>query len=107
MPKPSEIPSINNINARVYRQIDRVLSDLEELPIGPRERVAALYVITRIQLAFSTLRKGQSDGAGSRIKHYASAFKANDARKRKASARPTIAGIDDDPDFADDSDDAA
>jgi hypothetical protein len=104
----SNITPLNSIDARIHRQIERVLTDLEHLPIPPRERVQALYTIGRLQIVFQTLAKGAKNArTGSAVAHYSKAF-SHGAGTRAKIARPTIMdapdGLDDD---SDDSDDAA
>ena len=78
------------VNVRLYNQISEVLQYLETHEnITFKERIAALVVIGRIQVMFMGLRKEKiSDAsAGSSVRKYAQAFKAHDARGRKAIAR--------------------
>ena len=84
------------VNERLYRQIAKVLDDLEqrgdELTI--RDRIAALVAVGRIQTIFVSLRKEhQDDGnAGSAVRKYSGAFTAkapNATRSRKKAAGRT------------------
>lgn len=81
------------VNVRLYRQISKVLTDLEspDQHITLKERIAALIAIGRIQVLFVNLRKekiGDPSIAGSKVRKYATSFKAHDARGRKAIAGP-------------------
>lgn len=87
MAKPSNVVPLNTRQKRIDDQIDKVLDDLENLPIPPKERVAALYTIMRIQVAYQALRKAQGDGSGSAVRRYSKAFQANAAGGRKSIAR--------------------
>lgn len=101
MPKPSSnVVPINDRIARIYRQIDRLLDDLESTTAIPfKERIAALYTMARIHIAFNNLRKGQGDGTGSAVRKYASAFQAKNAAGRgKASSRSIARDLDLEPD---------
>jgi hypothetical protein len=102
MPKPSNVVPLNTRQNRIDRQIDKVLDDLEELPIPPKERVAALYTIMRIQVAHAALRKAQGDGAGSTVRRYAKAFQTDATRGRKGVARSVATTLDLESDDDDD-----
>ena len=106
------------LNARLYRQVSRLLDDLESdnfEEITIRERIAALIAIGRIQTVFVALRKENKDGdprtAGSAVRKYARAFKTDGARGgAKDTRRPRRAAAEQlpEPDFIDDDgDDAA
>ena len=80
------------VNVRLYNQISEVLQELETSDrVTLKERIAALVVIGRIQVMFMGLRKEKLDdtSAGSSVRKYAKAFKAHDARGRKAIAGRT------------------
>jgi hypothetical protein len=85
-----------NVNARLYRQIARLLDDLEEEDVKQnldiKERIAALIAVARIQTVFVALRKedrGGTRGSGSAVRKYSKAFAANASRGRKATAGRT------------------
>ena len=110
MPKASNLDA-HSINARLLKQVSRVLDDLEgEAAIGPKERIMALLAIGRLQVLFVAMRKagGDHDNAGRSVRKYASAFKthANASGRRKGAARPAHTP-DDLDDLDDDSDSAA
>ena len=83
------------VNERLYRQIAKVLDDLEqrgdELTI--RDRIAALVAVGRIQTIFVGLRKEhqEDDNAGSAVRKYSGAFAqpkaAHGAGKRAKATR--------------------
>ena len=76
-----------SINVRLYNQISEILHHLEnDGHVTLKERVAALIAIGRIQIMFMGLRKEKMADAttGSSVRKYAKAFKAHDARGRKA-----------------------
>ena len=78
MTKPKPTDPLD-VNARLYRQIARLLDDLESADAEERmtmpQRIAALIAIGRIQKMFVDLRKGEfSVGAGSEVRKYAAAF---------------------------------
>lgn len=82
-----------NINSRLYNQIDILLTQLETGEhITLKERIAAMIAVARIQVAFVGLRKEKVPDdvvAGSTVRKYATAF-ANDARRRaKGTGRGT------------------
>jgi hypothetical protein len=109
------------INARLYRQVSRLLDDLEAPPVKKgrgkdaeevekvtvRERIAALTAIARIQQAFIVLRAEESGNerkSGSAVRKYASAFK--DAGGRRAKGGGSAAAAAPEPvDFGPDDDD--
>jgi hypothetical protein len=104
------------VNERLYRQIAKVLDDLEqrgdELTI--RDRIAALVAVGRIQTIFVSLRKEhqEDDNAGAAVRKYAGAFKAKAAhgvgRRKKATRSAARASEQpDDPIQWDDDDDSA
>ena len=92
--KPKAISSDPlDVNARLYRQIARLLDDLEAADRDERmtmpQRIAALIAVGRVQTIFANLRKNAfNDGsAGSEIRKYSAAFaKAHDASWRTTSA---------------------
>jgi hypothetical protein len=94
---------------RLYKQVSLTLEQLEfSDKVTLKERIAALLAIGRIQVIFMGLRKEKSSdvAAGTAVRKYADAFKANDTRRRKKNAGPADepdAGIDDI--FKDDDDD--
>jgi hypothetical protein len=97
------------INVRLYRQVSELLNQLEQgVGITMRERIAALQAIGRIQIIFLNLRKeklGDNAYAGSAVKKYSEAFKADDAGQRKAVAGPADEPDTIDIDWDDDDDD--
>ena len=107
-----------NVNARLYKQVSKLLDDLDAPPIkkkvgtgkaakvveedavSMRERIAALTAIARIQIGFITLRaEDQSDErtSGSAVRKYATAFKDAGRRgtPRRAAAAAEPLGDDD------------
>ena len=95
-----------SINSRLYNQVDAMLEALEdpEAHITLKERIAALIAIGRIQVIFMGLRKEKLDdnaGAGSAVRKYAGAFKADDPRERKTRPRPGPSPNADDDDLSD------
>ena len=103
----------HNINSRLQNQVSQLLTQLEEGEhITMRERVQALVAIGRVQVMFMGLRKEKADepDRGSAVRKYASAFEANDARRRKGGAGSLAAVRAEDDEIAklaglDDSDD--
>lgn len=90
------------INVRLYNQISEILHHLEtDERVTLKERIAALIAIGRIQIMFMGLRKEKMVDAtsGSSVRKYSQAFKAHDARGRKAlagkRAEPEPSGDDD------------
>ena len=86
-----------NINARLYKQLGRLLDDMEAADRDERmtmpQRIQALIAVGRIQVLFNSIRKGAVDdgSAGSTVRKYAAAFAgSNAARRRTANARPVI-----------------
>jgi hypothetical protein len=90
-----------NINSRLYRQVATLLDQLEDNEhVTLKERFQALMAIARIQYVFVNLRKEKvaDDGtAGSSVRKYASAFKANDPRRGKKAARSTLTAVKSEP----------
>jgi hypothetical protein len=103
-----------NVNERLYRQIARLLDQLEtedaEGGITIPQRINALIAVGRVQIMFANLRKAaanESGDPGSEVRKYSAAFaKTNGARRGKASSGaggfiPADSGGDDDgPDAA-------
>ena len=94
-----------NVNARLYKQISKLLDDLERPPktrtvkgktvkedgISMRERIAALIAIGRIQTIFMGLRRGDSSDdnrTGSAVRRYQTAFK--DAGRGRKAGGPVV-----------------
>lgn len=85
-----------NINARLYKQLGKLLDDMEAADRDERmtmpQRIQALIAVGRIQVLFNTIRKGAIDDghtAGSAVRRYAAAFAGSNAtRRRTANARP-------------------
>lgn len=81
-----------DINGRLYRQIARLLDQLEgqdmldENGVTIPQRINALIAVGRIQIMFANLRKAanvESGATGSAVRKYASAFsRANATRGR-------------------------
>jgi hypothetical protein len=68
-----------DVNARLYRQVARLLDDMEAADRDDRmtmpQRISALIAVGRIQIMFANLRKHLHDGsAGSEVRKYAAAF---------------------------------
>lgn len=83
------------VNSRLYKQIAKVLDDLEHHSdeLTMRDRIAALTAVARIQTVFVGLRKEHKDddNAGSAVRKYAGAFAAKNAsRRRAATARAAV-----------------
>jgi hypothetical protein len=90
----------DNINHRLYKQVSRVLAQLEEDEdkVTLKERVAALMAIGRIQVLFANMRKAQGDvGAGATVRKYEGAFSADASRGGTSRARGPALG-ESDPD---------
>jgi hypothetical protein len=94
---PAKAADPLDVNARLYRQIARLLDEMEAADMDDRmtfpQRISALIAIGRIQKIFVDLRKGDYDGsAGSKIREYASAFASADAvggRANRPRSAPT------------------
>lgn len=76
---PPKVSDPLDVNARLYRQIARLLDEMESADMNDTmtfpQRISALIAIGRIQKIFVDLRKGDYDGsAGSEIRKYAAAF---------------------------------
>ncbi|HEY2530287.1 MAG TPA: hypothetical protein VGJ20_20515 [Xanthobacteraceae bacterium] len=100
------MPSLDplNVNQRLYRQVAKLLDQLEnldksgEVRITLKERIAALVAIGRIQTIFMGLRKENADEptAGSSVRKYAGNFKGTgDTRRRTKGSRPAFRPTDD------------
>lgn len=96
-----------NINARLYKQLDLLLDQLEtrdDADDGPKitlkERIAALIAVGRIQTIFAGLRKKDPDDpdAGSSVRKYAGAFKNEAGRGAKGGRRRPARQPDAEPD---------
>jgi hypothetical protein len=84
------------VNERLYRQIAKLLDQLEagdedaEGGITIPQRINALIAVGRVQIMFANLRKAaanESGDPGSEVRKYSAAFsKANGARRGKASS---------------------
>jgi hypothetical protein len=94
-----------DVNARLYRQIARLLDDLESADrdgmMTMPQRIAALIAVGRVQIMFANLRKNAfNDGSvGSAVRKYSAAFaRPHAARGGKDHAGPGGAGFGDDDD---------
>ena len=98
-----------NVNERLYRQIARLLDQLEagdtEDGITIPQRINALIAVGRVQIMFANLRKAAANESGdpaSEVRKYSQAFaKAGGARRGKANSGaggfiPIDSGGDDD-----------
>lgn len=101
----------NNINGRLYQQLDMLLQQLEQGEhVTLKERTAAMLVVVRIQYIFMQLRKEKVGdvNSGTAVRKYATAFTKDAARGRKKIARAPepepepddLLGFDDDGDDA-------
>jgi hypothetical protein len=103
------------VNERLYRQIARLLDQLEEVDaeggITIPQRINALIAVGRVQIMFANLRKAaanESGDPGSEVRKYSQAFaKTNGARRGKANSGSggfipvdSLGGDDDGPDAA-------
>lgn len=89
-PRNSTLTDPLQINARLYRQVGELLSQLEEKEnITLKERVSALIAVGRLQTIFAGLRKEKVEDhdAGNSVRKYSAAFKAHDVSRRAALAR--------------------
>lgn len=73
-----------DLNGRLYRQLGRLLDDMEAADRDDRmtmpQRIQALIAVGRVQKMFQDLRKGDMNaGAGTTVAKYAAAFKTTDA----------------------------
>jgi hypothetical protein len=85
-----------DINGRLYKQIGKLLDDLESADRDERmtmpQRIQSLIAVGRILTIFATLRKGDYDygNSGSAVRKYAAAFARPDAaRGGKGAPRAT------------------
>ena len=100
-----------NINDRLYKQIGRLLDDLEsddrdDVMTTP-QRISALIAVGRILTIFASLRKGDYDygNSGSAVRKYAAAFARPDAaRGGKGGSRSNPVRLDSGADDADEFD---
>jgi hypothetical protein len=85
-----------DLNGRLYRQLGRLLDDMEAADRDERmtmpQRIQSLIAIARVQVLFSNLRKAEANdpsNAGVEVRRYAAAFnKSADAnRRREADSR--------------------
>jgi hypothetical protein len=81
-----------NVNERLYKQLAKVLDDLEANSddYTTPQRINALIAIARVQGAFMALRKEDLNDrdTGSTVRKYSKTFAANAARGRKTNTRP-------------------
>lgn len=84
-----------DVNVRLYRQVARLLTDLEagdtEDKITIPQRINALLAIGRVQVIFSNLRRASADDPdrqGSSVRKYAQAFKTHATRRGTGGPRP-------------------
>jgi hypothetical protein len=99
-----------NVNARLYKQLGRLLDDMEAADRDDTmtfpQRIAALIAVGRVQKIFVDLRKGDLlDGtAGSAVRKYSEAFaRPHAARGGKANSRSsTVVQFDNGNDDGDD-----
>ena len=100
-----------NINDRLYKQIGRLLDDLEgddrDDKMTTPQRISALIAVGRILTIFASLRKGDYDygNSGSAVRKYAAAFaRPNAARGGKGGSRSNPVRLDSGADDADEFD---
>jgi hypothetical protein len=93
-----------DINGRLYKQIGRLLDDLEsadrdEVMTTP-QRISALIAVGRILTIFAALKKSDYDygNSGSAVRKYAAAFARPDATRggKNAPRHSNIVGTDSD-----------
>ena len=91
-PASAEVATLDplSVNNRLYRQIDRLLKDLEDrdnkIGVTIPQRISALIAIGRIQTIFMGLRKEEAPRhVGSKPQQYSRAFtaRAHDSRRGK------------------------
>jgi hypothetical protein len=78
-----------DINARLYKQLGKLLDDMEAADAAETmtfpQRINALIAVGRVQKMFVDLRKGEfSVGRGTAIERYAAAFSSPNAARRGA-----------------------
>jgi hypothetical protein len=85
-----------DINGRLYKQIGRLLDDLESADRDEKmtmpQRIQSLIAVGRILTIFASLKKADYDygNSGSAVRKYAAAFARPDAaRGGKGAPRPT------------------
>jgi hypothetical protein len=112
-PSPSKSTDPLDINGRLYKQIGRLLDDLEsadrdEVMTTP-QRISALIAVGRILTIFASLRKGDYDygNSGSAVRKYAAAFARPDAARGGKNPPRSTNIVEFDRDGDDDGDDAA
>jgi hypothetical protein len=93
-PKPKPSSDTLDINGRLYKQIGRLLDDLESADrddiMTTPQRISALIAVGRILTIFAALKKSDYDygNSGSAVRKYAAAFARPDAaRGGKAGSR--------------------
>lgn len=79
------------VNERLYKQIARLLDQLEakDSEITIPQRINALIAVGRVQIMFSTLRKAvnrerDDSNAGSEVRKFEAAFARTNASRRRA-----------------------
>jgi hypothetical protein len=97
--KPAKASDPLDVNARLYRQIARLLDQLEDADAREEmtipQRISALIAVARIQKIFLDLRKGEfTVGAGSEVRKYAAAFAAPNATGRGAGKPGAVVKLD-------------
>lgn len=91
-----------NIDARLMRQIDKLLTQLESHKgVSLKDRHMALSAIARIQVAYAKTFAKDEENVGSSVRKYTAAFASNAARGRAAVSGPAAApaAVDDRDDF--------
>jgi hypothetical protein len=93
-PKTKPSSDTLDINGRLYKQIGRLLDDLESADrddiMTTPQRISALIAVGRILTIFAALKKSDYDygNSGSAVRKYAAAFARPDAaRGGKAGSR--------------------
>ena len=101
------------VNQRLYRQIARLLDDIEAADRDDRmtmpQRISALIAVGRIQVLFANLRKASiNDGSsGSQVRKYAAAFSSRPHDSSLRASNAGSGGFSERDDDGDDGDDAA